>query len=581
MQPETQLETTAAEINAQLPGKHDAEGWSYLSKLSPVLNSGLMMFVALSIVFVNARDRIIGLFFPPFRNDFTDHSGYGGDTFDVFSALAQFGYLVIIGLVVLAGLLVWLVSWVEWRFTRYRVTAEAVQLRKGMLFKQQKVAPLRKIQGVDLERKLLAKIMGLAAVSITTAGGNLKLEYLSYAAAQQVREQLLRLVHITNQPATAAQQAGVAEAGAPTVGGTGAQADPQHSNLPQQLIAPQQPLAATHTAAYGTAPQPPLSTSGTAPQMGATAAHLTQYAAALLPETAAQSVVKLSPGRILLSLLLSGTTVFIGILVLVGLPLLFLLPHDIDDLFAIGFGFIFALLPAAIALISMVFKTLNESYNFNISDSPSGVLITAGLTTTKTATVPQRRINAIEVNQPLLWRLAGWYRVKFVSSGGGTEAEMASGKGYLALPVGSRDEVLRVLELLLQTEVPQALAAAVLNPKAKLPYRAALRATPLLTINAKMEGAALLSAGGKPVLLSKGGLATHRNCLILLDRAQAVQISSGPLHTLLRLHRVEAIKRGMTTRSAIRGLRPVAARELFTEINQAQLRKTSEAADAA
>ena len=91
--------------------------------------------------------------------------------------------------VVVAGLLV-----LSWRFTRYRVTAEALELRHGVVVRRQRRARLDRLQAVDLVQPLVARIFGLARLKLEVAGGagsSIELSYLTDTQARQLRNHLL------------------------------------------------------------------------------------------------------------------------------------------------------------------------------------------------------------------------------------------------------------------------------------------------------------------------------------------------------------------------------------------------------
>jgi len=78
--------------------------------------------------------------------------------------------------------------------TRYRVGRDVVELRHGVVFRRQRRARLDRLQAVDVVQPLLARITGLARVSIDVAGGNdakVQIGYLTAAQAQELRNHLL------------------------------------------------------------------------------------------------------------------------------------------------------------------------------------------------------------------------------------------------------------------------------------------------------------------------------------------------------------------------------------------------------
>jgi putative membrane protein len=87
-----------------------------------------------------------------------------------------------------------LTAYLSWRFTRYRVTADALELQHGVLSRRQRRAPLDRLQAVDIVQPLLARIVGLARLTVEVAGGGdsrIQLAYLTEPQAHRLRNHLL------------------------------------------------------------------------------------------------------------------------------------------------------------------------------------------------------------------------------------------------------------------------------------------------------------------------------------------------------------------------------------------------------
>jgi putative membrane protein len=98
---------------------------------------------------------------------------------------------VVVALIAVAGTIYWLV-------TRWRVHGGELQIDTGLLRRQQIRVPLRRIQGIDTVRPLLARIVGVSELRLVLAGhdtGRARLTYLSEDRAAAVRAQLLALAH--------------------------------------------------------------------------------------------------------------------------------------------------------------------------------------------------------------------------------------------------------------------------------------------------------------------------------------------------------------------------------------------------
>src|SRR5690606_24234832 len=92
-------------------------------------------------------------------------------------------------------LLLCVAFYVVWRFHTFRITADHVEVRKGILFRSHRRAPLDRVQGVNLTRPFLARLVGLSKLEVVGAGvdANVELEYLKTSIAETLRADILRL----------------------------------------------------------------------------------------------------------------------------------------------------------------------------------------------------------------------------------------------------------------------------------------------------------------------------------------------------------------------------------------------------
>ncbi|GGL23866.1 PH domain-containing protein [Planomonospora parontospora] len=96
--------------------------------------------------------------------------------------------LVVFAAIAVAGL-------VRYATTRYRVTAERVEFRSGLVFRRRRSVPRDRVRSVDLTADPLRRFFGLATVTIGTGrtddGKGLVLDGVSRAAARLLRVELL------------------------------------------------------------------------------------------------------------------------------------------------------------------------------------------------------------------------------------------------------------------------------------------------------------------------------------------------------------------------------------------------------
>ena len=107
------------------------------------------------------------------------------------TALALAGFIAVCAVV-------WLVSGLWWRRMGYRLGAEELSLRRGLLSVQLRTARYDRTQAVDVVEPVIARLFRLAAVRVETAGGQssvIEIAYLKKADAEALREDILARVH--------------------------------------------------------------------------------------------------------------------------------------------------------------------------------------------------------------------------------------------------------------------------------------------------------------------------------------------------------------------------------------------------
>jgi uncharacterized protein len=84
-------------------------------------------------------------------------------------------------------------------FYRYRVhrwesTDTAVYTQRGWLSRERRIAPMSRVQTVDLEQGVLSRLLGLATVTVTTASaaGPVRVEGLDREVAERLVDELTR-----------------------------------------------------------------------------------------------------------------------------------------------------------------------------------------------------------------------------------------------------------------------------------------------------------------------------------------------------------------------------------------------------
>lgn len=146
----------------------------------------------------------------------------------------------------------------------------------------------------------------------------------------------------------------------------------------------------------------------------------------------------LPTGRLVGSLALSSILVItlLSIASIIGLMIAF------DDSLSIG------LLVALFGALATAWGQFNLNHGLKLFLTSDGIRIRRGLTTTTTQTIPPRRIHAVTISQPTLWRWKDWWKLEVLIAGafGSDEIDSTSSlEKSVILPVGSRKDALDLL----------------------------------------------------------------------------------------------------------------------------------------
>ena len=442
---------------------------------SPLLKGGFAGVAVVGVLLANFRERLV-------RNVFPDY----GEPADPIDMLLTDGRLFI-AVGIIFGVILLAVLWfaLSWRMHSFRVTGEVVEVRSGILFRTNRKARLDRIQGINIERPLLARIFGVAKLEVSQAGqdANVQLAYLSSAAADELRAEVLMLA-------------------------SGARA--------------------AHT--------PAADSDAAAHDSGATLLDR-RVSEFLAPEldpklVAAESVVTIHPGRLVGSILLSDSTIFM-VLAAAAMTTVVVMT---GELFAL-----FALLPAAIGFVSFYANRITKSLRYSIASTPDGVRVGFGLLSTTNETLPPGRIHSVQVSQPLLWRLTGWWEVRVNRASHSSTSGAAGQANTTILPVGDREDVLRVLALLLPTlddpHTRHLMATGLDAGRRAAPdgyTTSPRRAAYLRWFSWRRNGFAVTPQG---TLLRRGAI-WRSLTIVPAARAQSVSVSQGPLYRMSRLAKV-------------------------------------------
>lgn len=291
-------------------------------------------------------------------------------------------FAIALGILVLAVL----ISLASWWFTRFVVDDDEVRIERTFINHQSQRIAFSKIQSVDIKQPLVARIFGLASLSIDVgADSSKKIQYLKRDRAYKMRDFLMARANRV-------------------------QASTRGFDAPP--------------------PQGPASPSDGVARSGI-------FEDVLGSD---QIVVKVPIQRLIGSIVMSMGTIWSIMFIVFFVALGLLLPGEA------AFAGLVGLLPVVFGYFGWIMKELKEGFNYTLTWTSSGLKTTHGLTELISRSVPVHRIQGVQISQPLPWRIFGWKRVRIDVLGHGVDSEDATG-GILLLPVGNDDEVRRVLEV--------------------------------------------------------------------------------------------------------------------------------------
>ncbi|WP_232299787.1 PH domain-containing protein [Leucobacter komagatae] len=535
----------------QMPGTADADGWRRLHPVSPLLRGGLVLVVVIGIVIANFRDVIVRMFFSPSDGDPLD----GDEVAQLFGMLSnRQTLLLVVGGVLVLLLVIVGVSWVAWRFHTYRVTADAVESRSGVVFRQHRRAPLDRVQSVNLQRPLLARVLGLTKIEVLTGGqgGKVELAYLGHRDAKAVRERILHLATARrNGEDVSAAAAGVFAEAAVSLDGS--------------LYAPPSDALTQRAQDFADFDVDPVA-------------------------AVAQSLVRVPVGRLLGSIVLGWESVITILLLLLAVfwgvvsAAIGTLTGRAGFVAAGGISLI-TVIPLILVLLGMMFAQFNKGFNFTLSRGRESVRVGSGLTSTVTDSIPFGRIHAIEARQPLLWRPFGWWRVRVTLAGHSVSEAGQSVTQNVVLPVGKQVDVVRVMETLVPgaaTGINEGLTGAgdgYVRAGARSGWllllgkrRAGIRIdVPSATTSPQQDVQAIEPAPTDATLRIRRGALTRSLAIMPLVRAQSVQLSRPLGHYLLGLATLQAHTVLGPVRMLVRGISLAEAQRVFAELAEAVL----------
>lgn len=497
-----------------------AHEWRKFHKVTPLANAGaawLGIFTALVFTFMEYLS-----------------SGRDIPLERARSAVSLNQVLFVVGLLFVVTLGIIFFSALAWKFKSFAVVESGIHLRHGVIFKQHQQSRWDRIQSVEIEQKLFGRIFGFGSVKVETAGHGeapTNLGLLRLEDCGLLRREIL--IGLNN-----------ARSGRPVRAGNPAIVDEgdELTNEQKQAALLQSQMEADYPASHpnGAYQQDAAHQAGGGISAGAHSFPTPNGAPAhgnvdpgeipvFDPDDLVndQLIFEMPTGRFILSKIASGATVSM----LSGAVFFVLLSIWLESTPVAAFIAIFG------AIFNAV-RSLFSQYGTKIYISENGLRVRGGLTRLTTQTIPPNRIHAINIRQPMLWRRFDWWRVKLTLAGAGGSGEDSSELVTLGIvvPVGTRDEILRVLWTIVPSLGSTNDAALLHEAMRGSGHGAYFRGAPDRT--KRLDPIIWRSRGvcvTPKVLVSRQGRFARELDIVLQDHNQSLTLRQGPVQRKLGL----------------------------------------------
>ena len=376
--------------------------------------------------------------------------------FDENSSYFSATYSQLIGFAVLVLILV--AGSIDWWFTRYSLDDLAIHRRSGFLFKKNRTIRLESVQSVDISRPLVARLLGLSELRFEVADGSseaLHIKYVSARKAEVLRRTAMASINLLRSEAagrpvdvlpdsmqiSAERMPAADQLHQPFEASYGAPA--QNST---QQVTPQQ--GAQQPAPEQPAPQRPGTQQPAVSRRGARGRMPMPVAA----DPSQPPIFRISNVRLIASIMLEHLVWLVPAVALMVGAAVFAAMMGGESPFLIFMALLPGTFVPLLGYLGTLWARFDGAANFKITPSgQGGVTLRYGFTGTHTQNVMVERIQALAVEQSILWRAFGWYRIKMTIAGIGIEQNdnQKLVTRNVALPVGNKQETLMALRLLL------------------------------------------------------------------------------------------------------------------------------------
>jgi putative membrane protein len=205
----------------------------------------------------------------------------------------------------------------------------------------------------------------------------------------------------------------------------------------------------------------------------------------------------------------------------------------------------------ALGLVTRTWRQVTGRYGFTVATAPDGIRIRRGLLSTVAETIPFRRVQAVRLVQPLLWRPFGWCRLVVDVAGvaGRNSGSKAGGLTKALLPVGYMNEAQQLVGLVFDHDMPEL---------TKPPKRA--------RVKAPLSYHFLAAGHNQAMAVTVTGRVSKKTVYMRLEKLQSVRLTQGPVQRRLSLASVHGDAAGRRAHAVFSDRDADQARRLFGEL---------------
>lgn len=248
-------------------------------------------------------------------------------------------------------------------------------------------------------------------------------------------------------------------------------------------------------------------------------------AAAADPGSERGTTITVVPAGQLIAALVMSTDFLLVVIMTVAVAVT-LLVSLAAAVFAGPDGLVASVVPLALAaggwLFALVRSRIFEQWGFRLSYASNGLRVDRGLFNRISQSIPVDRVQGIVIEQRLIWRLFGWYRLRVDTAGYSRGGDVKDDDSTSTLlPVGRLETIRHVIRSVLPDVDPTVV------PTRRAPARSALFAP---------VGWRFRTVGydDRVIVVSRGWL-THRTDVVPHAKTQSVRTLQGPLQRRLGL----------------------------------------------